>query len=201
MVLAPPKPQTAELLEIQFPPDMPLTDELLLQIEAVNGGLRFERSAEGALVVVSFPGTDSVLAESEILVQLFAWGRVVGGQALTSGAMYRLPDGAVRMPDASWLTQEQWDGLSEAEHRGIMRRCPAFVLEVLSPGQSLKSQQEKMVRWIDCGARLGWLVDQQQSRLWVYRPAQEPQELERPPAISGDPELPELSVDLSRVWR
>ena len=61
MVLAPPKPQTAELLEIQFPPDMPLTDELLLQIEAVNGGLRFERSAEGALVVVSFPGTDSVL--------------------------------------------------------------------------------------------------------------------------------------------
>ena len=115
--------------------------------------------------------------------------------------MYRWPDGAIRMADASWLTQEQWDGLSEEEHRGIMRLCPAFVLEVLSPGQSLKSQQEKMVRWIDCGARLGWLVDQQQSRLWVYRTGREPQELERPPAISGDPELPGLSVDLSRVWR
>ena len=201
MVLAPAKPQTAELLEIQFPPEQPLTDELLLQIEAVNGGLRFERSAEGALVIASFPGTDSVLAESEILVQLFAWSRVFGGQALSSGAMYRWPDGAIRMADASWLTQEQWDGLSEEEHRGIMRLCPAFLLEVLSPGQSLTSQQQKMARWIDCGARLGWLVDQHQSRLWVYRPAQEPQELERPPAISGDPELPGLTVDLSRVWR
>ena len=115
--------------------------------------------------------------------------------------MYRLPDGAVRLPDASWLTQEQWDELSEEEHRGIMNRCPAFVLEVLSPGQSLQSQQEKMVRWIDCGARLGWLVDQQHSRLWVYRPGRESQELERPAAISGDPELPGLTVDLSRVWR
>ena len=34
MVLAPAKPQTAELLEIQFPPEQPLTDGLLLQIEA-----------------------------------------------------------------------------------------------------------------------------------------------------------------------
>ena len=155
-------------------------------------------------MIVSFPGTDSTDAEStDLRAARSTLGHRVGRRpsALTSGAMYRWPDGAVRMPDASWLTQEQWDGLSEAEHRGIMRRCPAFVLEVLSPGQSLKSQQEKMVHWIDCGARLGWLVDQQQSRLWVYRPAQEPQELERPPAISGDPELPGLSVDLSRVWR
>ena len=201
MVLAPAKPQTAELLEIQFPPEQPLTDELLLQIEAVNERIRFERSSDGALVIMSFAGTDSTDAESTIFLQVGIWAISVGGRALTSGAMYRLPDGAVRMPDASWLTQEQWDGLSEAEHRGIMRRCPAFVLEVLSPGQSLKSQQQKMVHWIDCGARLGWLVDQQQSRLWVYRPGREPQELERPAAISGDPELPGLSVDLSRVWR
>ena len=200
MVTAPATPGVEEWYAIRFPAELPLTDELLLQFAAVNE-LRFERSAEGAMVVVSFPGTDSVVAESLILFQLMAWAQRFGGFALGSGAMYRLADGTVRLPDASWLTQEQWDGLSEEEHRGIMGFCPAFVLEVRSRGQELKRQREKMERWMECGAQLGWLVDQQQSRLWVYRAEREPAVLERPGEISGAPELPGLVVELSKVWR
>ena len=201
MVQAPVKPAVDEWIEIRFPAETPLSDELFGQLAAANDCLRFERSAEGALVIVSFPGTDGVDAETVIISQLWGWAGDAGGRALSSGALYRMPDGAVLLPDASWLTQAQWDGLSADEHRSFIRSAPLFVVEVRSPSQTLAHQQRKMERWIGYGVKLGWLVDQRAGRLWVYRPDAEPEELERPAEISGDPELAGFTVDLSEVWR
>ena len=111
------------------------------------------------------------------------------------------PDGRALAPDASWITQHQWDALSADERRVFMRTRPVFVVEVRSPGQTLASQQRRMDDWIAFGVQLGWLVDLQGSRLWVYRPGREPEALHRPATISGDPELPGLVVDLANIWR
>ena len=201
MVSAPAKPVTADWPEIRFPESCPLTEELFIQLCIANDGLRFERSPEGALVIVPFPTNRSAGAEHEIGGDLRSWAMAAGGRSTGPGAAYLLPDGSIRFADASWMTQEQWDGLGEAQDGSTFPTCPTFVVEVRSPGQTLTDQQEKMERWIGYGATLGWLVDQNSASVWVYRPDQAPVQLERPDSVSGDPELPGLRIDFTSICR
>ena len=201
MVSAPAKRSADEWYAIRFPPQLPLTDDLLLQFGLLNDHLRLERSSEGALVITFPPGTESAYAENQISRQLGNWAEQRAGVAFGPSGTYVRPDGRALAPDASWITQQQWDALSADERRVFMRTCPVFVVEVRSPGQTLASQQRRMDDWVAFGVQLGWLVDLQNSRLWVYRPGREPEELVRPATISGDPELPGLVVDLANIWR
>ena len=201
MVSAPAKRSADEGYAIRFPPQLPLTDDLLLQFGLLNDHLRLERTAEGALVITFPPGTESAYAENQISRQLGNWAEQRAGVSFGPSGTYVRPDGRALAPDASWITQQQWDTLSADERRVFMRTCPVFVVEVRSPGQTLASQQRRMDDWIAFGVQLGWLVDLQDSRLWVYRPGREPEEQHRPASISGDPELPGLVVNLANVWR
>ena len=201
MVSAPARPDVDQAVELCFPAAAPLTDDLLLQFGLLNDHLRLERTAEGALVITFPPGTESAYAENQISRQLGNWAEQRAGVSFGPSGTYVRPDGRALAPDASWITQQQWDALSADERRVFMRTCPVFVVEVRSPGQTLASQQRRMDDWIAFGVQLGWLVDLQGSRLWVYRPGREPEALHRPAAISGHPELPGLVVDLANVWR
>ena len=201
MVSAPARPDVDQAVELCFPAAAPLTDDLLLQFGLLNDHLRLERTSEGALVITFPPGTESAYAENQISRQLGNWAEQRAGVSFGPSGTYVRPDGRALAPDASWITQQQWDALSADERRVFMRTCPVFVVEVRSPGQTLASQQRRMDDWIAFGVQLGWLVDLQGSRLWVYRPGREPEALRRPASISGDPELPDLVVDLANVWR
>ena len=201
MVSAPARTAADDAVEISFPAELPLTDELLLQLGLANDHLHLERSAEGALIITLPPGTDSANAENQISRQLGNWAEAGEGVAFGASGTYVWPDGTAHAPDASWITQAQWDALSADERRVFMRTCPVFVVEVRSPSQTPASQQRRMEQWMGLGVQLGWLVDLRRSRLWVYRSGREPAVLERPGEIGGAPELPGLVVELSKVWR
>jgi Uma2 family endonuclease len=47
---------------------------------------------------------------------------------------------------------------------------------------------------------LGWLIDPVEQRVYVYRPGKAPEILEKPAAVSAEPELPGFTLDLARVW-
>ena len=188
-------------VEICFPFETPLTDDLLLQFGLLNDHLRLERSVEGALVITLPPGTESAYAENQISRQLGNWGETRDGMAFGPSGTYVSPDGTARAPDASWITQAQWDALGPGERRVFMRTVLFFVVEMRSPSQTFAGQRGRMERWIEWGAQLGWIVDLRRSRLWVYRSGREPEEHVRPDTISGDPEMPGLVVDLRKVWR
>jgi hypothetical protein len=49
--------------------------------------------------------------------------------------------------------QARWDALSPDDRRGFARLCPTFVGVLLS----LTDTMRKMARWLEAGARLGWL--------------------------------------------
>ena len=57
--------------------------------------------------------------------------------------MFRLPNGALRSPDAAWITLERWNHLSTKEQNEFPPICPDFVVELRSASDSLKSLQEK----------------------------------------------------------
>jgi Uma2 family endonuclease len=54
-----------------------------------------------------------------------------------------------------------------------------------------------MGEYIACGVRLGWLIDVEAKRAWVYRPGRPVESVDNARTLSADPELPGLVLDLS----
>jgi Uma2 family endonuclease len=57
-----------------------------------------------------------------------------------------------------------------------------------------------MEEYMASGARLGWLIDPLQRRVYVYRPGEPVVELEGPQTVSGDPLLRRFILELAPIW-
>ena len=90
--------------------------------------------------------------------------------------------------------------LTEEQKARFLPLCPDFVIELRSPSDNVKTLQDKMQKYIDNGARLGWLLDPIDRRVYVYRSRVAAECLENPTTISGDPELPGFVLDLAKLW-
>ena len=107
---------------------------------------------------------------------------------------------AERSPDVSWILRSRVDALTEEEKSEYFPLCPDFVIELRSKSDRLSTLQNKMREYIENGARLGWLIDPLERHVHVYRPNQPALVLEEPASVSGDPELPGLTLDLALIW-
>ena len=178
-----------------------MTPAQFLQLCADNGDLRMELTAERELIVMPPTGLITGLRNGDLIYQLGHWSHRDGtGVFFDSNAGYTLPNGAIRAPDASWLLRPRWESLTPAEQAGFAPICPDFVIELRSPSDSLAVVQAKMAEYIDNGARLGWLIDPQARRVYVYRPGRPVAMLDAPETVSGDPELPGFVLDLTEIW-
>ncbi len=202
-VEAPPtEAEAGDLPTVQFPSECPLTDDLLAQLSSLNSPWHFERTPEGALQIMAPASPDADDVAAEFTRQVGNWTHVIHfGRTYGSSPGFTMPDGSVREPDAAWISDER---LATLPPRGQRPAFPAvvpdLVIEVRSPSDRLPQQQRKLEEWIAYGARLGWLVDPEEGRIYVYRPGAAPQILERPDTISGEPELPGLEVDCADIW-
>jgi Uma2 family endonuclease len=70
----------------------------------------------------------------------------------------------------------------------------------MSPSDTLAATQAKMDEYLANGARLGWLLDRKNKRIYVYRPSRPVEELTDPATVSGDPELPGFVLHLARIF-
>ena len=196
--------ESAEVLSGPFFLDfraVEMTDEQFLQFCADNGDLRFELTAKKELIVMPPAGLGSGWRELRVGRRLDTWAEEDGtGMAYGPSAGFRLPNGAVRAPDASWLRLSRRDGLTEDERERIAPICPDFVLEIRSPSDSLAVVQAKMQEYMENGARLGWLIDPFQRRVHVYRPGQPVEVLEDPATVAGEDVLPGFDLNLSEIW-
>ena len=178
-----------------------MTDEQLLRLSADNDALRFELTAKGELVIMPPAASLTGWQGARLLQRLANWAEQEGtGMVFNSSAGFRLPNGAVRAPDASWLLRLRWDALSEDEREKFAHICSDFVIVLRSPSDTLSQVQAKMAEYIENGARLGWLVDPQQRRVYVYTPDQPVSCLDEPGVISGDPVLHGFRLDLREIW-
>ena len=187
---------------LRLPPQWELTEQCLMEIASLNDPWCFERNAEGALEIVPPPGPLSSKRGVQILIQIAAWILNGGfGDLFESSAGFRLGDSSIRAADVSWVSDERLAGV-EMDNEGAWPVCPDFVVEIRSPSDRLPQQQAKMRQWMANGARLGWLIDPFSGTLWVYRERQtEPEQLERPAQIDCGDILPNLTINLSHIWR
>ena len=113
--------------------------------------------------------------------------------------MYRLPDGARYMPDASWINQERYESLTDAELSDVINGAPDFVIEVHSRSDSLSAGLAKMQEWMDAGAKLGWYVHPYLRRVYVYRAGRAVEILDDPETLSGEDVLPGFVLEVRRL--
>ncbi len=122
------------------------------------------------------------------------------GEVFDSFTCFKLPNGADRSPDVSWVRQDRWDALTPAEKEKFPPIAPDFVLELMSPSDSLKATQAKMEEYIDNGVKLGWLINRQNRTVEVYRLGQPVEVLQLPVMLSGEEILLGFRLNLNFVW-
>ena len=179
-----------------------MTGEQFFQLCSDNGDLRLELTAKKELIIRPLAGGTTSWRNSNLNADLVIWARQDGtGITFDSNAGFTLPNGAVRSPDASWILLSRWEALSSAEQDRFAPICPDFVIELLSPSDRLADLQDKLTEYMESGVRLGFLVDPQQRRVYVYRPGVSVEVLDEPATVSGDPVLPGFALNLTTIWQ
>ncbi|HEY7785996.1 MAG TPA: Uma2 family endonuclease [Pyrinomonadaceae bacterium] len=178
-----------------------LTQEQFQQICNDNPDLRLELTSTGDLTIMPPAGSATGIRNSHLTAQLVDWARNDRtGIAFDSSAGFTLPNGAIRSPDASWVLKTRWETLLEKEKESFAPLCPDFVIELRSPGQNLPVLVGKMREYMKNGARMGWLVDPIAKQVQIFRSVYEPEVLDNPVSLSGDPVLTGFVLDLREVW-
>lgn len=150
-----------------------LSERRFVQICQANPELHLERTATGELIVMSPTGSETGFRNTQLTGQLWWWNEQQGlGEVFDSSTGFRLPNGADRSPDASWVSKERWRALTSAQRRRFAPLCPDFVAELRSPSDDLAPLQAKMREYVANDARLGWLIDTGMQRVEIYRPEQ-----------------------------
>ncbi|MDJ0799935.1 MAG: Uma2 family endonuclease [Calothrix sp. MO_167.B12] len=188
-------------LTLNLNPVIQLTDEQFFQLCQINELIRFERNADGTIVLMPLVGGLTSIRNANITAQLGMWNRdETLGVVFDSSTGFTLPNSAVRSPDASWIKLSRWDTLQSEEKEKFPPICPDFVIELLSPSDSLKVTQKKMKEYQENGVRLGWLINRKLRQVEVYRIGQEVEILENPSSLSGEDVLPGFVLDLEKIW-
>lgn len=188
-------------LTVNFNSVIKLTDEQFYQLCQDNETLRFERNSKGELIIRPPTGGETSNRNGRLNQQLFNWTDTDGtGIAFDSSGGFKLPNGADRSPDASWVKLERWNALTPEQKTKFAPLCPDFVVELLSPSDSLKDTQEKMNEYRDNGARLGWLINRKSRQVEIYRQGQDVEVLESPASLSGEDVLPGFVLNLEGIW-
>ena len=186
-------------LLIELQEGFAITEDWWEDTREANRHARIELVPNGKLrcALVSWEGSAFTFGMS-IEVGLWVRGRG-GGQGFDSAGGYDLPSGFRKFPDGSWVSPERMPEATRPD-RGPYVVVPDLIWEIRSPSQSVESQEEKMVEWIDARVRLGWLVDPFSRKVWIYRTDGGVQQLDDPVELSGEDVCPGLVIDMSLVW-
>jgi Uma2 family endonuclease len=179
----------------------PMTDDELFEFCQMNAEWRIERTSEGELVIMPPAGGETGARNSQLNRLLGNWAEADGtGIVFDSSTGFTLPHGAMRSPDAAWIRRSRWEALKPEERRKFPPLCPDFVVELRSPTDTLDALKAKMEEYLAGGAQLGWLIDPEERKVYLYRPGAEVICLDDPAQLSGDPLLSGFVLDLQRVW-
>lgn len=175
------------------------SDEEFFQLCQDNRDLRLERTATGKLIIMPPTGWISGNRNSKLTQRLGNWTDQDGtGMAFDSSTGYKLPNGAERSPDVSWVLKSRIEAL-DLQPNQFLPLAPDFAVELRSATDSLTMLEAKMQEYQRCGVRLGWLIDPQNQRVEIYREGQDVDMLEQPKTLSGENVLPGFELDLTGI--
>jgi Uma2 family endonuclease len=179
-----------------------VSDEDFWRLCQENPDLRLERTEKGVVEIMPPTSGGTGARNADLTAQLVNWSKANGtGVPFDSSTGFKLPSGATRSPDASWVRKERWDRLTEEEREEkFAPLCPEFVIELRSRSQkNKKTLQKKMRAFMAQGTQLGWLIDPIDGTVEIYRPGQPVETLTQPATLTGEDVLPGFVLDLQGI--
>lgn len=190
-----------DAITLKFAPVIQLTEDQFFELCQINELIRFERNADGSLLLMPLVGGLTSNRNANLSAQLGMWNRDESlGVAFGSCTGFILPNGAMRSPNVAWLKREKWDALTQEQKEKFPPVCPDFVVELRSQTDCLQRLQNKMREYRDNGSQLGWLIDLETQQVEIYRPSQEIEALQSPASLSGEKVLPGFVMNLESIW-
>ncbi|WP_333255875.1 Uma2 family endonuclease [Microcoleus sp. S13_C5] len=152
---------------------------------------------EGKIIIMG----PSDIVSSEIGAE---FGRLLGnwvkprqlGRVFESSGGFILPNSDLRAPDVSCVTA---DRLKQSK-RYFAELVPDLVVEIKSQSDRLKSLREKILSFIELGAKVRILIDPDERTVTVYNPTAEPVVLRDGDMISIPELLPGWEVAVTELW-
>ena len=188
-------------ITVNFKSIIDISDEQFYQLCINNPDTKFERNAEGEIIIMPPTGGETGKRNTDLIVQLGIWNRKTQlGEVFDSSTGYKLPNGANRSPDVSWIKKERWNSLTTEQKQKFIPLAPDFALELMSPSDYLINIQAKMQEYLDNGVKLGWLINPEAKQVEIYRLAKDVEVLNSPQRLSDDDILPGFVLDLSNIF-
>src|SRR3954447_6402410 len=114
--------------------------------------------ADGVLVEKTVGVQESYIAIliASLLTEFAARGDL--GMVLGADGMARLAPGLVRIPDVSFIGWERLPG-RQVPPDPVLDLAPDLAVKVLSPSNTAKEMDRKLLEYFEAGVRLVWYVD------------------------------------------
>ncbi|WP_375513438.1 Uma2 family endonuclease [uncultured Nostoc sp.] len=188
-------------ITVNLNPIIQLTDNQFYQLCRENPEVKFERNAEGKLLIMPPTGKETGNRNSEISADFVIWNRQTKlGICFDSSTCLKLLNRANCSPNVAWIRKEKWNALTPEEQEKFPPIAPDFVLELMSPSDSLRETQAKMQEYIDNGVKLGWLINPKMRQVEISRIGKPIEILESPQELSGEDVLPGFILNLQIIW-
>ena len=186
---------------LNLTPFVELSNDQFYQLCQNHRDLKFERTAQGELVIVSPVGGEGGSREADLIGDLVYWNRRAQlGKVFSSSTCFKLPNGADRSPDVAWVSLQRWNQLTLEQQKKFPPICPDFVIELRSESDALEPLQQKMQEYLSNGLRLGWLLNPKKRQVEIYRANQDKQVFENLKQLDGEDVLPDFVFELSIFW-
>ena len=123
---------------------VPMTDDEFVAFCQQYEDCFVECTAEGEIIIM--PPNNSRTGKRNLALGalLWIWAQKDGrGEGYDSSAGFRLPNGARRSPDASWIRKDRVAALPKKQQEGFYHLCPDFVIELRSSTDRINRLKRK----------------------------------------------------------
>jgi Uma2 family endonuclease len=178
-----------------------LSDDQFYLLCRRHPDIHFERSATGELIIMSPTGGISGQRNFSLTGQLWNWINSHSnlGVGFDSSTCFKLPNGADRAPDVSWVQIDRWNALTDEQKEKFPPIAPDFVIELRSKTDDLAPLQAKLLEYINNGVRLGLLINPKDKQVEIYQSGKIVV-LDRPSQVDCSTVLPNFNLQLQAMW-
>ena len=158
------------MVDVVGVPDDGMTDDAFFDFCQQNRELRMERDHNKQLFIMAPTGFYTGSFNSTIITEIHLWNRKFKpGKVVDSSTGFILPDGSVLSPDAAWISNGKINLLTEAEKQKSPPLCPEFIVALKGNSDALPALKNKLLKWIENGALLTWLIIPETQLVFIYR--------------------------------
>ena len=113
-----------EALEIRYNA-LQFNDDEFFNFCQQNDTLKFERTADGTIIIMPNTGGETGIRNAALTAQLYGWNKAAKpGRVFDSSTAFRLPSSAVRSADGAFVSTERWNALTPDETRNFRPSAP-----------------------------------------------------------------------------